>query len=94
MFPQKELNRIERRKKAIIAHSDILREECGEIFSAVSRRAQRVEQSLGGGRSIHPVVAVVVTTGLLFLKARYLPKRKYLAPLFSMADTALHASRR
>src|SRR5690606_28630015 len=93
MFPKKELSRIERKKRVLVAHSDLLRDECAGMWSAVEGRARLVERRLFARTKLHPMVGAVATAGLLFLKIRYLSRGGSAGSLLSMAGTAMASSR-
>lgn len=93
MFSKRELSPIERKKKAIVARSDLLREECGEMWAAASWRTRRVQRAISARTGLPPAVTAVATSALMLLRARYLPRRRYLAPVFSVAALALDLTR-
>lgn len=95
MFSKKELTRVERRKRTLVARNDLLRQECAQIWSAMEQRGQVVERRIRCGlRAVHPSVSIISTTALLYLKGRYLPEKKYLGPLFALAGLLVEFTRR
>lgn len=85
MFSQEELKQIHRRKQVIVARSDQLRSECGEIWGSVGRRTRRVGSFFNRFPHVPAVVSVVSSAAVTFLASRYLPRQRYLRPLLALA---------
>lgn len=94
MFPKKRVSRIERKKEAIIARGDLLRSTCGEIWAAGEQHTRFLEDAIGRRIALHPAVGGFLNLLLTFLRARLVPRHRFLAPLFSLASSLLAATGR
>jgi|GEM_PF-5164027 len=90
MFSQKELKQIRRRKRVVIARSDLLREEGGQIWDAFERRGVGFGRNLVFIQQIPPAAFMASFAGLAVLRRHYEPRHKYLKPVFTAVGFALN----
>lgn len=93
MFSGKKLSAIQRRKRTIVARSDLLRAECGEVWDAAERRVV----STGPFRKLRrlsPLAVAISLAGLSFARTKLLARHRVLGAACSVAGAALMAARR
>lgn len=90
MFSQEELKQIHRRKKVVVARSDLLRGEGGQAWAALERRMAGVESRFAAVRRIPPAVYMASFAALSVLRRRYAPRHKLLGPIFSAVGYTLN----
>jgi hypothetical protein len=96
MFSRGELAQIRRRKRSLIAHSDRLRTQSGEIWGAAERRTKAAEnRRLGRVTWVRPLLSYGATIGLFILKQKNWPGRpqRWLSPVLSTINLMLDLQR-
>lgn len=96
MFSQRELAQIKRRKRSLVAHSDRLRTQSGEIWGAAGRRTKAAEErKLEKVTWIGPLLSYGATIGWFVLKQKSWPNRpqRWLSPVLSTVNLILDLQR-
>lgn len=93
MFLPKKLKGIQRRKRLIIARSDLLREETGELWDAATRRRVVQAGTLQKLRPYSPIIFTVSLAALSLTRAKFAPRNRYVGRACSVAGFVLGAMR-
>ncbi len=93
MFSGEKLTAIERRKRTIVARSDLLRAECGEIWNAAGRRVASSEP-MRKFRRFSPLAVGVSLAALGLVRTKFAARNRFLGAACSAAGFALTAMRR